>query len=260
MNRRHMQLHIFKSAQLVCSMVVVLVCMNLVFAGGTMSEGGIRNLATNAPKPVYPKTAIDKGITGVVVASVLIQPDGSVGTVVVLEAPETSLATAVQEAANQWTFRTGPWKTSLAGRLTFYFRIVNGKGRVLEPKEMPDSRWSKPPAPSDAKSQKVTEAKTLQPIPDALITTIDKSELNRQLASANPIILDISERDAFRRGHLEGAVNIPFAELEVRAPIELSPIRPIIIDCSREQEWCRQAGSIVQLLKWQGYSQLTVYR
>jgi TonB family protein len=260
MNMRHTQLHLLKSAQFIFSMVVALASANLAIARSKMDEVGIRQEVIQSPMPVYPKMAIDKGITGVVVASVLIQSDGRVGTVAVLEAPDPSLATAVREAVNRWTFRSEYIPDSLTGPLTFYFRIVNGKGQVLEPKEMPGSRWPKPPAPSDAKSQKVTEAKILQPIPDASITTIDKSELSRQLASANPIILDISERDAFRRAHLEGAVNIPFEELHVRAPIELPPGRPIIIDCSQEGIWCQQAGSIVLILQGKGFSKLTVYR
>jgi TonB family protein len=260
MNMRHTQLHFFKSAHLVCSMVVVLACAGFVIAQSKTSEWGIRNSATKAPKPVYPKTAIDKGITGVVVASLFIRPDGRMETVVILEAPDPSLATAVREAVNQWTFQPDPWKNSVTGRLTFYFRIVNGMGRVLEPKEMPGSRWPKPPAPSGAKAQKSTKAKILQPIPDALIHFINKNELNCQLASTHPIILDISERDAFRRGHVEGAVNIPFDELGERAPIELPPARPIIIDCSREGIWCQNAGNIVGFLQYSGFSKLTVYR
>jgi TonB family protein len=260
MNMRHTQLQFFKRAHLVCSMVVVLACVDLVFAQSKTSEWGIRNSATKDPRPVYPKTAIDKGITGVVVASLLIRPDGRMETIVILEAPDPSLATAVREAVNQWTFRPDPWKNSLTGRLTFYFRIVNGRGRVLDPKEMPGSRWPKPSTPSDAKAQKSTEAKILQPVPDALIHFINKNELSRQLASTHPIILDISERDAFRRGHLEGAVNIPFAELGERAPIELPPARPIIIDCSREGSWCQSAGNIVGYLQSVGFSKLTIYR
>ncbi len=93
-----------------------------------------------------------------------------------------------------------------------------------------------------------------------MITFIDKKELSRQLASAQPILLDISERDAFRRGHLKGAVNIPFRELGVRAPIELSPARPVIIDCSQEATWCQMPESIVLTLQGRGFSKVVVYR
>lgn len=231
-------------------------------------EVGIRWSAIQAPKPVYPKAAIDKGMTGVVVASLLIGVDGRVETVVVLEAPDPLLASAVREAVKQWTFPprsyAGPngksIQTKLAGNLTFYFRISNGIGQVLNPEEMPGARWPKRPVPSNTKAQPAAKAAVLKGVPDALITTIDKEELSKQLASAHPIILDIRERDAFRRGHHEGAVNIPFGELGVRAPIELSAARPIVIDCSQEEVWCQNAGTIVQLLQGKGFTKLTVYK
>lgn len=45
-------------------------------------------------------------------------------------------------------------------------------------------------------------------------------------------VLDTRHRAAFRADHLSGAVNIPFDEVEVRAPIELSSSRMLVIDCS----------------------------
>ena len=271
----HARLSSFIGIRPVCSIIVVFAFIALgappftAHAQGVSrtDEVGIRWSAIQAPKPVYPKAAIDKGMTGVVVASLLIGVDGRVETVVVLEAPDPSLASAVREAVKQWTFPprsyAGPngksVQTKLAGNLTFYFRISNGMGQVLNPEEMPGARWPKRPVPSNTKAQPAT-APTFQEVPEALITTIDKKELTRQLASVHPIILDIRERDAFRRGHLEGAVNIPFGELQVRAPIELNDTRLIVIDCSQEESWCQNPGAILQVLHGGGFSKLTVYR
>ncbi len=234
----------------------------------TVAEAGMRWSATHAPMPVYPKAAIDKGVTGVVVAAVLVGVDGRVETVVVLEAPNQSLSSAVSDAVKQWTFPPGTRldlsgntvQMKLAGNLTFYFSISNGVGRVLNPEEMPGARWPKHPTPSNTKRQPATKAAVFTGVPDSEVAYVDKSEFDRQLNSVHPIILDIRDRDAFRRGHPEGAVNIPFGELQVRAPIELSSTRPMVIDCSQDDTWCDNPGTIVQLLRGSGFSKLTVYK
>lgn len=233
-----------------------------------IGEVSMRWSAIHAPIPMYPKSAVAKGVTGVVVASVLIGVDGRVETVVVLEAPDPSLSSAVTDAVKQWTFSPGSHpgpngsmvQTKLAGNLTFYFRISDGVGRVLNPEEMPGARWPKRAVPSNTKGQPATKAPVFTGVPDSEVAFIDKEELTRQLSSVHPVILDIRDRDAFRRGHLEGALNIPFAELQVRAPIELSSARPIVVDCSQDQMWCSNPGIIVQLLRRYGFARLSVYR
>jgi rhodanese-related sulfurtransferase len=45
-------------------------------------------------------------------------------------------------------------------------------------------------------------------------------------------LLDIRERDAFSRGHLPGAVNIPLDELQVRARRELGQHNTLVLDCT----------------------------
>ena len=82
-----------------------LICIGLFFflAGGvlqadaqtgTISEAQMRWIAIQAPRPVYPKAVVDKGKAGVAVASVIAGIDGHMETVVVLEAPNPSLAAA----------------------------------------------------------------------------------------------------------------------------------------------------------------------
>ena len=228
----------------------------------TRSEAGIRWSAIYARMPVYPKVAVAKGVTGVVVASVLIGVDGRVEAVVVLEAPDSSLSSAVSDAVKQWTFssRSGSHPNKSAGNLTFYFRISDGMGRVLNPEEMPGARWPKRPVPSNTKGQPATKARVFTGLPDSEVTLIDKKELTRQLNSIRPVILDTRDRDAFRRGHLEGAVNIPFGELQVRAPIELAAARPMVVDCSQDEVWCSNPGTIVQLLRGYGFAKISVYK
>jgi rhodanese-related sulfurtransferase len=46
-------------------------------------------------------------------------------------------------------------------------------------------------------------------------------------------LVDVRDRGAYARGHIESALNIPQDELVSRAPIELRRDFPVIIDCSK---------------------------
>ncbi len=225
-------------------------------------EVGMRWSAIQAPKPVYSKAAVDKGITGVAVASVLAGTDGHVETVVVLEAPDPALAATVRDALVRWTFKPVAYKESafkITARLTFYFRIENGAGKVLNPEEMPGARWPKKPDPQKTEAQPVA-APILMGAPESSIRFINENELKLELSSLRPVILDIRERDAFRQGHLEAAVNIPFAELQVRAPIELPYARTLVVDCSSGEPWCENPGAITSILSSGGFPKVSIYR
>jgi hypothetical protein len=226
------------------------------------SEAGMRWSAIQAPMPVYPKAAVDKGITGVAVASVLAGIDGRVETVVVLEAPDPLLAAAVRNALVRWTFQPITYMESAlknTARLTFYFRITNGAGQVLNPEAMPRARWPRRPDPQKTETQSAA-APILMGAPEASIRFVNENELKLELASLHPLILDIRERDAFRQGHLEAAVNIPFEELDVRAPIELPKARPLVVDCSSGDTWCENPGAIVSILTSSGFPTVRIYR
>jgi hypothetical protein len=94
------------------------------------------------------------------VAALSIGLDGRIEKVEILEAPDPDIATAVRAAVTRWVV---PWQSRPAGeparprtgKLTFYFRIVDGAGRVFNPEDMPgeprprDS--SRSAAPSGAK-------------------------------------------------------------------------------------------------------------
>jgi rhodanese-related sulfurtransferase len=76
-----------------------------------------------------------------------------------------------------------------------------------------------------------------------------RAELQKLSDTARPTILDIGDRDAFRRGHQEGAVNIPVEELDLRARRELPLSGSIVIDCTQEQLFrCRAALAILREL------------
>jgi rhodanese-related sulfurtransferase len=53
-------------------------------------------------------------------------------------------------------------------------------------------------------------------------------------AKKPPVLLSIAERTSYSREHLAGAVNIPLAELAVRAPLELKARDLTIVDCTAE--------------------------
>jgi rhodanese-related sulfurtransferase len=78
----------------------------------------------------------------------------------------------------------------------------------------------------------------------------------QKLAEAiRPVVLDIGERDAFRRDHTPGALNIPVDELPVRAGIELAGAK-VAIDCTRDEMWrCQAAGA---MLGQQGLTQTLI--
>jgi hypothetical protein len=69
-------------------------------------------------------------------------------------------------------------------------------------------------------------------------------------------ILDVRDRRSFALSHREGARNIPFDELPVRAPAELDLSRPVLVDCDeRRPDLCRIAGA--QLIE-EGFSEVRI--
>lgn len=86
--------------------------------------------------PQYPDKSTRAKVQGVAVASVLVETNGSVLSVDVLEAPDSLIGDAVRLAVRRWRFRPFVVLDAPAralGRLVFYFKIVDGKGEVAEP-------------------------------------------------------------------------------------------------------------------------------
>jgi hypothetical protein len=73
------------------------------------------------------------------VATLVVNPDGSVASREVLEAPDKDIAAAVGSALSAWRFTPSSGKSatsgpcSITGRLMFYFTSQKGKAVVLDP-------------------------------------------------------------------------------------------------------------------------------
>jgi rhodanese-like protein len=89
-----------------------------------------------------------------------------------------------------------------------------------------------------------------------------------ELAAGVPI-LDVRARAEFRKGHLQGAVNIPFDELRARAIHELRLERPLIVMCGEcrvcedgdaEQRLASLCNRAYVELRQIGFKQLRVLR
>ena len=193
-----------------------------------LGEGGLRRSAISAPAPEYPRTSLDKQTAGVAVVAVIFGADGKTREVTVLEAPDAEIGQAVKNAVLRWTWNP----VTISGRsehmggrgkLTFYFRIVAGKGRVVSPEVAP-IRKSRPPAAGDPPVHHGGHG--------AGATEVTESELAKRTGA---VVLDVGERAAFRRGHRPGAINIPYDELEIRAPFELDKNKLHVIDCTRDE-------------------------
>ena len=73
----------------------------------------------------------------------------------------------------------------------------------------------------------VTSDATVEPVP-----TVSLAHTRNRIRDPRVTILDVLAREAYAAAHLPGAVNIPLAELETRAPGELPDrSREIIAYC-----------------------------
>jgi hypothetical protein len=64
---------------------------------------------------------------------------------------------------------------------------------------------------------------------------MDFAKFTHSAFSGMPII-DIRKREQFKLGHISGAINIPYDELEVRARFEITPTHPVLIYCNDSKE------------------------
>jgi hypothetical protein len=232
-----------------------------------MSESSIRRLATQKPMPAYPPDSVAKKSTGVAVVAVVSQPDSRVASVTVLEAPDDAIGAAVREAVAKWVIEPASIlgrteRLGVTGKLTFYFQIAGGRGRVLNPEEMPGGPLPEPAAGPPARGPgpipgtppaAIAGAHDVQPDIE-----IDETELRRLVTAEKPTLLDIRERGDFTRSHRPGAVNIPRDELVARAGIELDRTRPVVIDCSQaETSQCRNVAS--SLIRTKRYPKVLIF-
>jgi hypothetical protein len=65
---------------------------------------------------------------------------------------------------------------------------------------------------------------------------VPASDFSRLIGDrADVVVVDTRERAWFRRSHIDHAINIPFEELAVRAPIELPKDKPVFLFCQYQQ-------------------------
>ena len=220
----------------------------------TLDEVGLRRQAHTAPLPEYPAASLAKKLSGVAVASILVGDDGRAVTVELLEAPDAEIGTAVKTALSQWTFTPFPQATR-QGTLTFYFQITGGRGRVLNPQDMPGGPKIAPPTPAPMGTAGPGKppppvAPPVNVLSHAPPNEIGADRFRELMKTSRPTVLDVRARDEFARGHHDGAINIPYGELSLRGPIELDRSRPVVIDCSRVESFvCSFAAHVLERTK-----------
>ena len=208
---------------------------------GIMSDQGLRGIATTAPAPAYPATSLARRVTGVAVAAILVDQNGHLQSLTVVQAPDEATDQSVRDALMRWTFR--PIGVPMKGKMFFYFTIKKGSGSVASPVEMnPAIMHNQSPAISPG---------------DEAVNEIKEPQLELMRRTGKPSILDIRDRSAYQKGHRDGAVNIPIDEVWPRACIELPVHVPIVVDCYPEQppSMCRGA---VQMLSYSGFDKVSV--
>jgi hypothetical protein len=212
-------------------------------------EWELREIAGFAPMPEYPRASLGARVSGVVVAAVGFGLDGRAQSVEILEAPDDPTAAAVRDAVSRWTIRQSQYV--IHGKLTFYFQFSNGKGRVVDPDQMPGGTPRPKARPGVTTSPSGVPSLSVAPPPPKSIPgshgetleTITVAAFKKQAGSTRHLVLDSGKREAFKRGHWPGAVNIPWEELPVRGGPELPRERLIVVDCTREEmQLCRWAG------------------
>jgi rhodanese-related sulfurtransferase len=225
------------------------------------SEGGLRQMALTSVTPSYPASSVKAGVSGVAVAAVVTSTTkGGAPAVEILEAPDQAIGDAVREALGKWTFPV--WTYPMEGKLTFYFRVEQGKGRVLNPQDMPGGPVIKPrPTYTPENPPPVSKSSLGSNVPllrEESTTPITFDELQKLTSANRPTILDVGDRASFKRGHLDGAINIPYDELSVRAGIELRGRGRIVIDCTQEQT--RSCVFADHALKEAGFKDVAILR
>ena len=101
-----------------------------------MLEVSLRRMSRSLPAPEYPTSSINSGTTGMAVASIVIDTDGSVESVELLESPDAAIGEAVEAALRDALFlpiehEGTPLKVE--GVMTYHFLIGDSGAQVLSP-------------------------------------------------------------------------------------------------------------------------------
>jgi len=209
----------------------------------TVNDDALRRLSVKAQAPAYPSTSLANNITGVAVAAVTIDVNGTVRDVTIVDSPDDATGTAVRNAVLRWTFR--PLGVSspadlINGKLIFYFHLQNGRGVVSSPAELQAIRGIEP----------TVRGKGEAPV----VSVINETEFRRVQSSLGPLVLDTRSHAAYLNGHRDGAINMPFSDLSTRAGAELPRFRTIVIDCFAEQQYSGACEVAAHILTSRGMS------
>ena len=220
-----------------------------------LSEDSMRWAAGRAPMPEYPDPSLKRKSSGVAVAAVVFGADGRTQTVTILEAPDKDIAEATRATLMRWMWkpvevRGRAERYGGRGKLTFYFRITDGQGKVVNP-ELPAR-----PSADAPRGRGAAPATTYAGGHRASAPEIPHAELKTVMARVSPLLLDIGDREAFKRGHLAGAINIPVDELIVRARMEMDPQKALVIDCTQEER--PRCDRAVATLRQIGFADLSL--
>jgi rhodanese-related sulfurtransferase len=63
-----------------------------------------------------------------------------------------------------------------------------------------------------------TSSETAGPAPAAEVREISREEIERRLGDPAMLLVDVLPREAYAAEHIPGAINLPLAEVEERAP------------------------------------------
>jgi len=104
-------------------------------------EGYLRSRARNVLIPSFPQQSLVRGSQGTAVAFIQVEESGSVSWVQILDSPDDFIGGSVQKALSSWTFEPTSSRSKdntkvpakVLGKLTFFFKIVDGKGSVSSP-------------------------------------------------------------------------------------------------------------------------------
>ncbi|MGH9759757.1 MAG: energy transducer TonB [Blastocatellia bacterium] len=104
---------------------------------GQTSEQTARNKAIKTVMPIYPESSKRSGASGTSVTEFVINEQGGVENVKVLQAPDPDTKDALVAAVSQWKFQ--PFFNKGAAlkvmtKLTFFFVIRDGRAEVLSPR------------------------------------------------------------------------------------------------------------------------------
>ena len=107
-----------------------------------VTEATLRKYAVKLVLPDYPEASRQRHAKGVAVAQIDVDAQGSVKQAEVLESPDALTKEAVAAAVRQWQFKPatiGGKAVPISGKLTFYFVIERGKGRVKHPEQFTEN-------------------------------------------------------------------------------------------------------------------------